>query len=80
MNFTDDDLKRLKDKLEVQPYSISPATIKALLARLEAAENPERQFSHTLERASLDCEDDIHLSTCRRCKADIAWRTAAGHE
>ena len=76
MTFSDDDLKRLKESLmtyeDEQHQCYRVKEFKALLARLEAAENPARgsQHNHAVDRPPQNL--------CRRCKADEAWRKAAG--
>lgn len=62
--FTDKDLKRLKDYYEDPKRGDTPLKWKALLARLDAAEN----------RVNQGCQ-----CGCARClRADEIWRIAAG--
>lgn len=68
MKFTDEDLKRLKEKLhEEKGFTITmrDETMRTLLTRLEAAEN------------SMIFHGDVGSCGCRYCKA---WLMACGHE
>lgn len=70
--FTDEDLTRLKNMLE--PKGVEAIVgwrvdeWRGLVARLEAAEHPDRRREHE--------HREFHI--CERCLADFVWRMAAG--
>ena len=81
IHFRDEDLVTLKAQLEemidttkgpIPVINIGARSLKALLARMEAAENPDRQKEH--HHGVMQAR----LNTCLRCKADEAWRKACG--
>jgi hypothetical protein len=81
MPFTDDDLKRLKEDMSRPFWAISQDNVKALLARLEAAE-AMIEYTHDDE----DCpktftaipEKDRKPCQCGLDEKYEAWRKACG--
>lgn len=86
MTFTDDDLKRLKDwlELELMPGNIAKQ-LQALVARLEAAEARIERLLWSAEHKD-NCQfwnKNNDLGEFKRCDCGIreteeAWRKAAG--
>lgn len=78
--FSDDDLKRMKDKKlpDTQPYEpvdIVSWELKALLARLEAAEALVNLYAPRHHPFRGKVKDEKH---CFDCMTYHAWRKAAG--
>lgn len=84
MNFSDDDLKRLKDKLasgpgEIVMLIVSAYELQALLARLEAAELCKESLMDLLNHGLEYENGSTHQADPELAKRRIeAWCKAAG--
>ena len=80
MNFTDDDLKQLKERqanesgMDFDWFEIDNDVLCALLARLEASEAYARYGGLLHGGKSAECV----IGKCDMCKAKEAWRKACG--
>lgn len=90
MSFSDEDLKRLKENIKSREGKYSPLVYvdrydaKALLARLEAAENGMEALEGLLEAVLKDSKENCSMSGFTGARefdarhALKAWRKAAG--
>lgn len=77
--FTDEDLKRLKERIATRPVLRRVYQLDALLARLEAAEGLLNLYlprHHPAHKERLG--QTIDLNHCFYCKAFYAWRRVVG--
>lgn len=86
VKFTDDDLKRLKERLDagmrhVDPYcpSFDRFELSALLARLEAAEEKGKAALELFEAGQAICDPNTYFWLEEKFKkSEEAWRKVAG--